>query len=125
MAEKSRTEGSEVRSRVREFALSLPAAYEDRPWGERVVKVNKKVFVFLGIDGAAEPGIGLKLVTSHPMALAQPGVTPMGHGLGRAGWVWVLLGDATPFEMLRDWAVESYLAVAPRRLAAQLDLSAR
>ncbi len=122
MVKKSPLEAAEVRSGLREFALSLPGAYEDHPWGERVVKVNRKVFVFLGMDGSAEPGVGLKLVTSHPMALAQPGVTPMGYGLGRAGWVWVLLGPETPLEMLRDWAIESYRAVAPKRLVAELDV---
>ena len=32
------------------FALrdELPGAMEDFPWGERVVKVNKKIFVFMG-----------------------------------------------------------------------------
>jgi predicted DNA-binding protein (MmcQ/YjbR family) len=119
---KPRIDAAEVRSGLRGFALSLPGAYEDHPWGERVVKVNRKVFVFLGLDGSAEPGVGLKLVTSHPMALAQPGVTPMGYGLGRAGWVWVLLAPDTPLEMLRDWAIESYRAVAPKRLVAELDL---
>ncbi|HCO04282.1 MAG TPA: dGTPase, partial [Actinobacteria bacterium] len=34
---------------VRTFALGLPEAYEDHPWGESVAKVNKKVFVFLGL----------------------------------------------------------------------------
>lgn len=125
MPTKSLTEGAEIRSGLREFALSLPGAYEDYPWGERVIKVNKKVFVFLGMDDSAEPGIGLKLVTSHPMALAQPRVTPMGYGLGRAGWVCVLLGPATPLEMLRDWALESYRAVAPRKVAAALDQPSR
>ncbi|MBA3709787.1 MAG: hypothetical protein H0W83_13320, partial [Planctomycetes bacterium] len=33
---------------LRAFALAFPGAYEDFPWGERVVKVAKKVFVFLG-----------------------------------------------------------------------------
>ena len=36
--------------KVREFALGMPGAIEDFPWGESVAKVNKKVFVFLG-DG--------------------------------------------------------------------------
>ena len=33
---------------VLDFALRLPGAYEDHPWGESVAKVNKKVFVFMG-----------------------------------------------------------------------------
>ena len=33
-------------ARLRKYALSFPEAYEEFPWGERVAKVNKKVFVF-------------------------------------------------------------------------------
>jgi predicted DNA-binding protein (MmcQ/YjbR family) len=109
-----------LRRAVREYALSLPEAYEDHPWGEDVAKVRKKVFVFLGVDDAAEPGIGLKLVASHDLALAQPGVTPMGYGLGDSGWVSVRLGRDTPFEMLREWVDESYRAVAPKAVLGRL-----
>ena len=30
------------------FALSLPGTREDHPWGERVAKGGKQVFVFFG-----------------------------------------------------------------------------
>ena len=36
-----------AREQLRTFALGLPGAYEEFPWGESVVKVNKKMFVFL------------------------------------------------------------------------------
>lgn len=106
-----------VREQLKAHALSLPGAWEDHPWGESVVKVGKRIFVFLGTDGSAEPGIGVKLSVSHPLALAQPGVTPSGYGLGKAGWVNVRISPDTPFEMLRDWIDESYRTVAPKRLA--------
>ncbi|MGH2727412.1 MAG: MmcQ/YjbR family DNA-binding protein, partial [Actinomycetota bacterium] len=54
--------------RVRAFALSLPEAYEDHPWGENVAKVKGKVFVFLG-SGDADPdhgpGMSVKLKDSN------------------------------------------------------------
>ena len=37
---------------LREFALTLPGAWDDHPWGETVIKVKKKIFVFLGEDGS-------------------------------------------------------------------------
>ena len=44
-----------VREKVRAFALGLPGAVEEFPWGESVAKVNKKVFVFLGVDDGSYP----------------------------------------------------------------------
>jgi predicted DNA-binding protein (MmcQ/YjbR family) len=108
--------------RIRDFALALPGAFEDHPWGEAVAKVNGKVFVFLGLEDLADPAITVKLDESHEQALAVPGAAPTGYGLGRAGWVTVPLGDdAPPVEVLTDWVEESYRRVAPRRLVAQLD----
>lgn len=109
-----------LRKRLLEYSLGLPEAYLDHPWGEDVVKVRKKIFVFFGTDGSDEPGLGMKLSYSQPMALAQPGVTPSGYGLGKAGWVSIRISTDMPFEMVREWIDESYRAVAPKTLAAQL-----
>ena len=108
---------------MRAFALSLPEAAEDFPWGERVAKVRGKVFVFLGRD---EPQgrrlVTVKLAESHRHALAIDGAEPTGYGLGRSGWVNVPL-DAhdVSVDLLRDWIEESYRIVAPKRLVAELD----
>jgi predicted DNA-binding protein (MmcQ/YjbR family) len=112
-----------VRERVRAFALSLPGAAEDFPWGERVVKVNRKVFVFLGADERTGPaGMTVKLVESHGHALAIEGAEPTGYGLGRSGWVNVPLhAEGVTLDLLRDWVEESYRIVAPKRLVAELD----
>ncbi|MEV8637190.1 MmcQ/YjbR family DNA-binding protein [Streptosporangium sp. NPDC051023] len=115
----------EVRQAMREFALGLPEAYEDHPWGESVVKVNKKIFVFLGIEEPTEkwsPQVGVKLPRSNGHALAVEGVRPSGYGLGKAGWVTIPLTGALPeTEVLLDWVEESYRAVAPKRLVTELD----
>jgi predicted DNA-binding protein (MmcQ/YjbR family) len=103
---------------VRAFALSLPGATEDFPWGEPVAKVNGKVFVFLGGDA----GMTVKLVESHGHALAIEGAEPTGYGLGRSGWVNVpLRAEGVTLDLLRDWIEESYRIVAPKRLVAELD----
>jgi predicted DNA-binding protein (MmcQ/YjbR family) len=112
-----------VRAKLREFALGLPEAHEDLPWGERVVKVNKKVFVFLGRDMDTEHfGLGVKLPTSAKSALRMPFTAPTGYGLGKSGWVSAKLDDQSQasFEMLRDWVRESYCAVAPKGLAERI-----
>jgi hypothetical protein len=48
--------------------------------------------------------------------------SPTEYGLGRAGWVTARFPRAAPVptEILRLWIDESYRAIAPKRLAAQL-----
>lgn len=112
--------------KVHEFALGLPGAVEEFPWGDSVAKVNKKVFVFLGVaDGSHPLGVTVKLKddTSHAHALTAPGAEPAGYGLGRSGWVRIPVQakDAPAAELLCDWVEESYRVIAPKRLIAELD----
>jgi predicted DNA-binding protein (MmcQ/YjbR family) len=97
------------------FALSLPEAWEDHPWGDTVAKVRAKVFVFLGSER-----LTVKLEESHEHALSTDGAEPTGYGLGRAGWVTVPFAGVDA-DVVRDWIEESYRIVAPKRLVAQLD----
>ncbi|HEV8117662.1 MAG TPA: MmcQ/YjbR family DNA-binding protein, partial [Thermoanaerobaculia bacterium] len=112
---------------LREFALSFPEATEDFPWGERVAKVNGKVFVFLGCDPVPGGPIGLsvKLPESGREALDLPFAKPTGYGLGKSGWVSATFepGEKPPIEILKSWIRESYRAVAPKKLSAKLDAS--
>jgi predicted DNA-binding protein (MmcQ/YjbR family) len=105
---------------VLEFALSLPGAWEDHPWGEVVVKVGKKIFVFLGMPETST-GCGVKLRESHEAALAVAGAEPSGYGLGKAGWVNVPFGRSPSVGVLCDWVEESYRTVAPKKLVKELD----
>jgi predicted DNA-binding protein (MmcQ/YjbR family) len=105
---------------VLEFALSLPGAWEDHPWGEVVVKVGKKIFVFLGMPETST-GCGVKLHESHEAALAVAGAEPSGYGLGKAGWVNVPFGRSPSVGVLCDWVEESYRTVAPKKLVKELD----
>ncbi|WP_248959785.1 MmcQ/YjbR family DNA-binding protein [Sphaerisporangium perillae] len=113
----------ETRERLRAFALGLPEAYEDFPWGETVVKVSKKVFVFLGMEEESEkwkPGFSVKLRESNGHALNLPGAAPTGYGLGKAGWVTIPYSDETAdTDLLCEWVEESYRIVAPKRLSAK------
>jgi predicted DNA-binding protein (MmcQ/YjbR family) len=101
------------------FALSLPEAWEDHPWGDTVVKVRKKIFVFVGAER-----ITVKLAEAHEHALSIEGAEPTGYGLGKAGWVTVPIAGV-PDDVLRDWIEESYRLVAPKRLVAAIDLGER
>ncbi|MFC9842046.1 MmcQ/YjbR family DNA-binding protein [Streptomyces sp. NPDC127595] len=112
--------------KVREFSLGLPGATEEFPWGESVAKVNKKVFVFLGMDDGSYPlAVTLKLKDdeAHAHALTSPGAEPAGYGLGRSGWVRIPLEEqgAPAAELLCDWVEESYRVIAPKKLITELD----
>jgi predicted DNA-binding protein (MmcQ/YjbR family) len=117
---------AQLRAKVLASALEYPGAHVDHPWGETVVKVNKKVFVFLGMDDDPK-GMSLKLDDSNEQALSLPGSEPTGYGLGRAGWVSLsfLGSDVPPISVLRDWLDESYRRVAPKKLIAELDAKER
>ncbi|MDL5204918.1 MmcQ/YjbR family DNA-binding protein [Streptomyces sp. ALI-76-A] len=112
--------------KVRAFALAMPGATEEFPWGESVAKVDKKVFVFLGVtDGGYPLGVTVKLKdeAAHAHALTCPGAEPAGYGLGKSGWVRVPLEPqgAPAAELLCDWVEESYRAIATKRRTAELD----
>ncbi len=110
-----------VENELLAFALDYPQAYEDNPWGERVAKVKKKVFVFFHVP-SRELHVTVKLPASGMMALALPFVAPTGYGLGKSGWVTATFGpkDRPPVEVLKRWIDESYRAVAPKALVARL-----
>lgn len=113
----------DLRAELRTLALAFPEAYEDYPWGQVVVKVRKKVFLFLDGDlGAAGVRLTVKLLVTGADVLSLPFATPTGYGLGRSGWVTLQFepGERPPLSMLRPWLEESYRAVAPKRLLAQL-----
>ena len=109
---------------LRDFAMGLPGATEEFPWGERVAKVGGKVFVFLGKPARDVFGLSVKLPLSKDAALDLPFTAPTGYGLGKAGWVTASFGpsDRPPVEVLKGWIEESYRAVAPKKLVAALEI---
>ena len=120
---KSRTaEFNRIEFILRDFAMTFPGATEEFPWGERAIKVNKRVFLFLG-QGEDGFGMSLKLPLSLEHALALSYVEPTHYGLGKHGWVTVHLDRAPsiPVEALKRWVEESYRAVAPKKRVVELD----
>ena len=111
---------------LREFALEMPEAIEDFPWGVPVVKVATgskwpPVFLWLGHRDATDPAIYVKLTDSYELAVAVAGAVPATmSGVGRFGRLTISLPVQNP-DLLFDWVDESYRAVAPKRLIAELD----
>jgi predicted DNA-binding protein (MmcQ/YjbR family) len=117
----SRLNGKDTENQLIAYASTFPGAWEDHPWEHTVFKVGKKVFVFFG--GAAGPpdelSMTVKLPVSYEMALTLPDVSPAGHGLWKGGWANVRQGDGEEIDIdtLKAWIVQSYKAVAPKKLA--------
>ena len=105
---------------VRAFALGLPGAWEDPLPGRISFKVGNKVFVFLG---APVGGMGVKLPESGGVLLTMSFARPYGYGLGKSGWVEITLGDGdgASADLLLKCVAESYRALAPKSLVAQMD----
>ena len=105
------------------FALSLPEAWADSPWGDAVVKVGKKIFVFASGPEADEPGITVKLPESRDHALSFPKSLLPGYGLGKHGWVTVYVEEvpAPEHDVLFDFVEESYRTIATKTLVKRLD----
>ena len=124
-----------TRAELRDFALGLPAAAEDFPWGEPVVKVRRpgeppawrrglvhgNTFLWLGRPEDDDPRVSVKLTGSYEQAVALAGATPMTHsGLGQWGWLTFTL-SAAPDDLLLDWVEESWRAAAPKKLLSELE----
>jgi predicted DNA-binding protein (MmcQ/YjbR family) len=105
---------------LEQFALSLPEAWADKPWGDRVVKVAKKIFVFLSAPDSDRPGLTVKLPESGDHALSFEGATLPGYGLGKVT-IHVAGVPKREREVLFDFVEESYRTIAPKKLVKQLD----
>ncbi|QRK05017.1 MmcQ/YjbR family DNA-binding protein [Archangium violaceum] len=106
---------------LRDVGMRYPEVTEDFPWGHRTLKVKGKAFVFMGVSGEGF-FMSVKLPQSNGAALMLPFAQPTGYGLGKSGWVSASFGarDTPPVELLSKWLDESYRAVAPKKLVAQI-----
>ncbi len=119
---KAKLGDSPMAKSLREIALSFPEAHEDFPWGHSAFKVKGKAFMFMG-DENDVVGFSVKLPSSRFGVLDLPNTKPTGYGLGKSGWVDVSLPskEKPDLSFIRSLVEESYRAIAPKKLAAQLD----
>ena len=90
--------------------------------GEPTFRVNGKNFIFCDPDFRH---LTLKLPPEEAQAVvaSDPGASPAGYGLGRAGWVSVEVpnrASAARWQEISEWVRTSYTLVAPKRLARQV-----
>jgi predicted DNA-binding protein (MmcQ/YjbR family) len=110
---------------LRSQGMAYPEVTEEFPWGHRTLKVRRKAFVFMSREDGFS--LSVKLPSSCHVALDLPFTEPTGYGLARSGWVTARFadGDRVPLDILALWLEESYRAVAPKRVVAQLDATGR
>ena len=108
---------------LRKWGLGLPGAHAKSPWPEHDdLAVKDKTFAFM--SAAGQPAsMSVKLPASREAALQHAFAKPTGYGLGKSGWVTMTFdGHELPsLDQLKRWVLESYRAVAPRKLLAQLE----
>lgn len=105
-------------------ALSYPGAHEDHPWGDTVVKVDGKIFVFVDLNAEGTFHLTVKLPDRAAKVLEEhPFTRPTGYGLGKWGWVSCAIpADLEVAEsLLRDWIDLSYRSIAKKRRIKELD----
>ena len=100
-----------TRDELLSYCLAKPGAWQDEPWdGDVVVKVDAKIFAFLGnADGNS---VGLKCGATREEAdewlLRYPDdATKMAY-IGRSGWNTLAVGGAIDDDEVRDAIDASY-----------------
>jgi predicted DNA-binding protein (MmcQ/YjbR family) len=112
-----------VQRALKAFGLAFPGAHSKSPWPEHDdLAVKGKTFAFMSVAGRPL-SMSVKLTVSHAEALQHPFAKPTGYGLGKSGWVTLNFEavDKPPVDLLKRWILESYRAVAPKRMVAQLE----
>jgi predicted DNA-binding protein (MmcQ/YjbR family) len=109
-------------STLRKLALAYPETTEEFPWGESAFKVRGKVFCFLSEHKPDQLTFTVKLPASHLVAKERPSVVATGYGLGKSYWITLTLlpSDKPDVSLLSDWMLESFCAIAPKKLVAAL-----
>lgn len=112
---------SPVCQAIREFAMTFPETNEGTSCVNRAFKAGGKNFVFLGEKGQ-QCTLRLKLGKSIDDVIERA-VDDERYEVGTAGWTKIVFdADAAPaIDDLRTWITESFLLLAPKKVAAQLD----
>ena len=112
----------DLAARIHELALSLPGAYEDRPWGDfPVYKVGEnKVFAW-AVTREGSVDVTVKLTQEErEIAHLLPYVRRASH-VGRYGWITAAVSDEESLEAALEWLRESYWLKCPTELKAAVE----
>jgi hypothetical protein len=121
---KASPELSRAEESIARAAAAYPDVVEHGPWGHRAFKVRGKTFLFMYAEGE-ELSFSVKLPSSRATVLKLPYAEPTHYGLGKSGWVTFLFrkGNKVPLAEAKAWLHESFVAIAPKKLSAELAAS--
>lgn len=112
--------------RLRKICLALPEAHEVEAWGEPTFRVKNKMFAMYA-DAANHHGGGRGAVwikaapgNQELMVQAAPKRFFVPPYVGPSGWVGVWLDRGVDWRELAALLGDSYVLIAPKRLAALL-----
>jgi predicted DNA-binding protein (MmcQ/YjbR family) len=108
-------------ARLEKIVARLPEAERvdiDAWGGEPTFRVRNKNFVFTD-HPVSRMSVKLPVEEAAAVVATDPGAQPTGYGLGRYGWVSIVVGeaDAARWELVEEWVRTSYTLVAPKTLA--------
>jgi predicted DNA-binding protein (MmcQ/YjbR family) len=105
----------DVREELLAFALGLPEAREDHPWGDTVYKNAKgKIFLFLGEDESGATAATLKLTPDEGTAALTLPFVSVARYVGRFGWVSVRFTTEVERDIVLEWVQRSYDLLTPQ-----------
>lgn len=112
--------------RLRKICLALPEAHEVEAWGEPTFRVKNKMFAMYA-DAANHHGGGRGAVwckaahgNQELMVQAAPERFFVPPYVGPSGWVGIWLDRGVDWREVAELLSDSYLLVAPKKLAALL-----
>jgi predicted DNA-binding protein (MmcQ/YjbR family) len=114
-------------ARLRKICLALPETEEKEAWGDPTFRVRNKIFAMHKI-GDGRPSLWCKSERYERDGLveAMPAIFYVPPYVGPKGWIGVRLDvKALDWESVTAIVVQSYRAIAPKRLAATLGPPAR
>jgi predicted DNA-binding protein (MmcQ/YjbR family) len=105
---------------------SLPEAVEAWPWGSIHCKVAGKIFVSWGRDDDGVMRVGLRThLRRQKELIANDPRFSMAKYVGKYGGIDMRLGPNPDWDEVREFIVDSYKIIAPKRLVKVLEESSR
>lgn len=112
--------------RLRKLCLALPEAHEVEAWGAPTFRVKNKLFAMFAAannhHGGGRPAVWCKAAPGNQelMIGLAPGRFFKPPYVGPSGWIGIWLDGKVDWAEVTDLLRDSYLLVAPKKLAAAL-----